>query len=368
MMVVLYGQIDYRVEPYAHWDLAAYRQIASASPGIATAICQPFAFRLFGPYLVGLLPLPDPLGFYVLAVFSSTGLVILFYQFLCYSGLCSSVATLSVTLFIFNKQWFGFTIWNYFQINDVLSLILIIILFWSMMRDHWALFAITLLLGSLTRETSLLMVPVALVYLLEKKRFATSWKKAVAACIPGLLAFLLLRILIPTECGQDFLVALRTYSQKLLSIEDLLRLLVNSSLPFTFIPVVFHETTLQFFRDRRYAILFVVLVFLSALFGSNDERLMAPAFIVFYALVGAAVQELDSRRQLGTVLISCGFLSSLHHACARYPLPNIAWTYLFSVGALLIATGVAIVYRTRYFRQSGVAIQVPADRASPPER
>lgn len=76
IMVILYGQIDYTAEPFSSWDLAPYRKIALASPGISPTIEQPFAYRLLGPYLVGLLPVPDPIGFYAFAVALSIFLVI----------------------------------------------------------------------------------------------------------------------------------------------------------------------------------------------------------------------------------------------------------------------------------------------------
>jgi len=103
VMIVLFGQIDYTEQPYSSWDLAAYREMASASPGINPDIPQPFAYRLLGPFLVGLLPIPDSIAFYALAITFSFILVFLFYYFLLQLGISRVVSTVTVLLFIFNK-------------------------------------------------------------------------------------------------------------------------------------------------------------------------------------------------------------------------------------------------------------------------
>jgi hypothetical protein len=347
LMVILYGQIDYTIAPYANWDLTNYRNMAAASPEIATNICRPFAFRVLGPYLVGLLPISDPQGFYIFSVLASVGLVFLLYRFLCASGLSPSVAAITVVLFTFNRYWFGFTVWNYFQINDLLSLIWIVVLFSAMLRGRWIIFCAALFLGSLTRETSMLMIPVVFAYLWERKELRRQWRPALVAIIPGFITFFLLRILIPSTCGLSLFEALPVYASKILSPDTFYRLLINSFLPLSLIPLVFYEITFKFFRTRLYALLFVVVVFASAFFGENQERLMAPAFLVVYALMGNVIQEHCSERMFLAVLIGGGFLCSLHYMIARYPLPDRTVTVALSLGSLLVITVVAFAYRLK---------------------
>lgn len=352
-IIVLYGQIDYAVDPYAKWDLSHYRTMASASPGIATNVGHPFAFRVLGPYLVGLLPFPDPVGFYGFAVVLSLGLVFLLYYFLQSVGLSPSASLVTVVLFAFNRHWFGFTIWDYFQVNDLLSLVFILVLFWAMLNDRWMVFGVTLFLGAMTRETAMLMIPVVFAYLLEKKEISTRWRKALIAIGPGLIAFFLLRFFVPTT-GGTLLEAFHVNSRKVLSPERLFRLMVNSFLPFSLIPLVFFEMTFRFFRARIYALVFVILVFLSALFGSNDERLMAPAFIIVYLLLGVVIQALNSEKTFLAIFISGGFLSSLHHITGRYPLPNETLTWIFSLVSLLVVTIAAIAFRVKGARPTAL--------------
>ena len=351
LMVFLYGQIEYTREPYAKWDLAAYRAIALAAPQLDPTIPQPFAFRLLGPYVVGLLPLPDPLGFYILAVSASFGLVFLLYAFLCDMGVSAGVAALTTILFCFNKHLFGFTVWDFFQINDLLSLIYIIILFWTMVRGKWVLFGLFMLLGAMTRETVVLMMPVVFVYLIEKKKFFKEAGPALVAILLPAGVFLSLRLLIKAP-GVGLLKAFAIFSAKLLSVETWFRLLINPFIPLSLLPLIYFERTAEFFRDKKYALLFILLVFASTLFGLNDERLMAPAFIVFYWLIAVIIdaEKVGRNKTVLSILILASFLASFHHEISRFNFLNRNVTVVTSLGALLIVTAVVLVLRIRYQR------------------
>lgn len=338
LMIVLYGQINYMLEPFAHWDLSSYRKMALASPEINPDIPIPFAYRVLGPYIVGLLPISTTIGFYIFSIFFSICLSFQFYYLLRYIGLSTTISSVTVSLFLFNKYLFGITIWNYFQLNDLLSLNFIIIMLLSIWRNQWIVFSIILVLGAFTKEISLLMIPVAFIYILEKKELSTKWKKVIVAVIPAIMIFILIRVLIPTAGGKSLLEAFLIFSQKVWSPESILRKLVNSYLPFYFIPFIFFKHTLQFFRTKKYMLWYVILVFLSTYFGSNNERLMAPSFIVFYMLIGTILQDLNPKKTFLLFIMVIGFLSSFHHVFAKYPLQSINWTYFFTLGTTLIIT------------------------------
>lgn len=334
LMIVLYGQIDYMLEPFASWDLSSYIRMALFSPEINPDIIKPFAYRILGPYLVGLVPIPNILGFYIFSVSFSICLVFQFYYLLRYIGLPANISAVTVVLFIFNKWLFGFTVWDYFQLNDLLSLNFIIIMFLSIWRNQWRVFSFILLLGAFTREASMLMVPVVFAYLLEKKELSDQWPKVVASIIPGLLAFVLIRVLIPTSGGNSLLEVLIIHSPS----TSILRLLGNSFIPLSFIPLIFFKNTIQFFKTKKYLLLFFTLVLFGTIFGGNNERLMAPSFIVFYMLIGTILQDLNPKKTFLLFIMVIGFLSSFHHVFAKYPLQSINWTYFFTLGTTLIIT------------------------------
>jgi hypothetical protein len=207
-----------------------------------------------------------------------------------------------------------------------------------MWRNQWVVFGITLVLGAMTREVSMLAIPVMFTYLLEQNDLFVKWRKAVGATIPGLLVFILIRVFVPTAGGHSLLDAFLVHSSKLYSPESVYRLLVNSVLPLSFIPILFLKPTLHFFKTRKYALLYVSLIFLSAMFGSNNERLMAPVFIIFYMLIGIIIQDLDPEAPFLVFLIGAGFANSLDFSIARWPLPNINWAHFFKIGSTLAVT------------------------------
>ena len=217
-MIFLYGQIPYTTEPYARWDLYHYRQITAAAPQITGGVQQPFAYRLLGPYLAGLLPLPDATAYYLLTVTAALLLVILTYFFLLAWPLTPPTALLATLLFVFNKHRFGFNVWNFFALNDVLSLIFLVILLWALMRQRWLLFALILTLGATTRETVLVMLPVALASVIERRLLGQHARALLLAALPGLVAFGALRLLIGHTGGQNLVEQLARSAPKLLSL------------------------------------------------------------------------------------------------------------------------------------------------------
>ena len=345
LMIILYGQINYSVEPYSGWDLKYYSEIAAAAPQINTNLPQPFIYRLLGPYTVGLLPIGSATGFYVLSVLFSVALLYLFYFFLCSMEIDPGIAAFTTILFIFNKFLFGFSLWDYFQINDILSLIFLIILFWAMIKGNWFVFGVGFLLGILARETVLLMIPTALFYLYENDKPFDAWKKFTISIVPGAVVFFLLRFLIPAS-GESLLQAFAANVHKIYSPRDLFILLVYSFVPLSFIPFIFYEDTLSFIKKNKYALLFFALVFISSLFGRNNERLMAPAFIVFYLLIARIVQtHFEGRKLILITLLICSFLTSLHDYISRFNFLTPKTAIALSLFALAIVTIVVFVFR-----------------------
>ena len=349
-MIFLYGQIPYTTEPYARWDLYHYRQITAAAPQITNSVQQPFAYRLLGPYLAGLLPLPDATAYYLLTVTAALLLVVLTYFFLLAWPLTPPAALLATLLFVFNKHLFGFNVWDFFALNDVLSLIFLVILLWALMHQRWPLFALILALGAATRETALIMLPVALAYLIERRLLGQHARALLLAALPGIVVFGALRLLVGHTGGLNLLEQLARSAPKLLAPETWFRLLLNSFLPVSLLPLVFWRHTLAFFRGHRYLLVYLALILVSAFFGYDNERLMAPAFIVFYPLIAAIVesQRLTTPRGLPWLLVGAGFAASFQHLIGRYPLPAPWLTYALSLGATLCATLACILAaRTR---------------------
>ena len=219
-----------------------------------------------------------------------------------------------------------------------------------------------MLLGALTRETALLMIPVAVIALLQERASKRDWISLALAVGPGVACFVLVRWLVEPAGGMGLWEALRFHSAKLLAGETWLRLLVTPFMPLTFLPLIFWRASLAFFRQRRWHLLaFVLLVYASALFGQNNERLVAPVFIVYYWLIAQVLQETSEYRPrwLVPLTLALAFLGSLHHEYARYPLPSRSLTLFFSWGGLAIVSAA-----WGYARWCGIRLESAASKAA----
>ncbi|PKK83900.1 MAG: hypothetical protein CVT49_05600 [candidate division Zixibacteria bacterium HGW-Zixibacteria-1] len=357
IMVVLYGRIDTGRADYQHWDLHQYQMMAERSPMPPDDVSRPFAYRILGPYLAGLLPFDLDTSFYIFSLAVSAMLVFLFYRFLCSLKIERTAAALAVIIFIFNKYFFGFTVWNFYQLNDVLSLILILLLFFSIHRQQWLQYAIFLAVGAITRETVMIMVPVALIYLVEYGRFKQHILSWVMASLPGILIFIILRMVIVPAGGDDLWAAFLKYSGKLGSPGPWAGLTLFCTIPVSLVPIVYFKETIAFFKERIYLLAYVLLVFVSALFGSNNERLMAPVFAVFYYLIAVLFMRTTGRiGWLKYLIIAAAFISSFDFWAGLHPLPDRATMMkvdLICLGVVTIAVTLSRFLRGGRLHETG---------------
>ncbi len=345
LVIYVYGNISYKNPDYIKWDLHDYRAMAQAAPQLTNQVRQPFVFRILGPYLAGLLPFSINNSFLIISISSGISLSILFYLYLRSNIAEPFIAALVTILFLLNKYLFGFSNWNYFQICDTISEIEIVLLMWTMISKKWFQFGIILFLGSLTKETTLIMIPVVFIYLIETHIIDKNWEPVFSAILPALLASVTLHIVLRSDTGNNLVQALVAYSSKLMIPETWFRLLINSFLPFSLLPIIFSDTTRNYFSKRKYAVVYFMLVIISTFFGYNNERLMAPAFIVFYPIIAVIIKEHIARsRPMILMVIIAAIITSFHHTYARFPLPR-ELTINISLFAFVIISFMMLYYR-----------------------
>lgn len=356
LMLYLYGRIDHTRELFSVWDLHKYRAIGIAAPTVDPLVPRPFLYRALGPFVAGGIPLGIDTSFYLLNTLCSIALVVLLFRFIRYVGFEPPLAAAATVLYVFNKHFFGFTSWNYFHTNDVLMNIFIIWMFWSMLERRWLSFAIAMALASVTRETFLVMIPTIFVYLRERGETGREYARAALAIVPGMALFLLFRGIVEARSGPTLIGAFLLYSEKVTRWYGLYYMFINPFVPLTMLPVIFFGETARFFRGRKYLLVYLALVFLAALFGSNNERLLNPAFIIFYPLIALIMREhIERNRILFWAVLTGGFLSSLHYLVARYPLPSRNWTILTSGGSAIAITMILAAYELHRRRMSAAA-------------
>jgi hypothetical protein len=359
LIILSKGRIDFASPLFADWDLHSYRLMAIASPHLAEDAIAPFCYRLLGPYLVGLLPLPDPLAFWLLNSLACLALALLFFQFLIDQKIRSDVAVLTVLLFTCNRYFFGFFAWDPFQIDDVLVLICILLCFSFLFKGRWVAFTACLALGCLTREVVLVAIPVSFFFLWERGKLRQDYQKMILATASALAVFILVRIFVDADHASIGIQGiLPFYWMKLgesignaVTPQAWFRRLVWCFMPLTLVPVIFLRTTIAFFSARKYLLLFLFLVVLTDLWGigaggGDAERYMAPSFLAFYWLIAEIMQhEFSPAKWVFPVLFACGLVASLHHLQGIYPLPSKRATLLVTLIGLFGVTLTAFFSR-----------------------
>ena len=373
LIILSKGRIDFASPAFAGWDLHSYRAVAIASPHLAPDAMAPFCYRLLGPYLVGLLPLPDPLAFWLLNSVACLVLVVLFYRFLIDQKIRRDVAVMTVLLFACNRYFYGFFAWDPFQIDDVMALICIVLCFSFLFKGRWVAFAFCLALGCLTREAVLIMIPVSMFYLWEYGKFRQDYQRLMLAIAPPLAVFILVRVLVPADQASIGLSGILPYYWtkfgesigNAIAPQAWFRRLLWCFMPLTLVPVMFIRTTISFFSARKHLLLFILLVVVTDLWGidvggGDAERQMAPSFLAFYWLIGAITQrELAAAKWVFPALFGCGLIASLHHLQGIYPLPSKRATLLVT---LIGFAGVTVtVLLSRYGGWRRVAVQRNSD-------
>jgi hypothetical protein len=162
----------------------------------------------------------------------------------------------------------------------------------------------------------------------------------------------MIRLLVPTQGGMGLLESFLYYSPKLQYPLVWVGLLVNPFIPLVFLPLLYIVDLWQTIRSNIYLAVFFVLVFASTLFGSNNERLMAPAFIAFYSFIGVVAERYwRGKAWLIFIVVAACFFASSHYLLARYPLPSRAVTR--AIGAVMTLSVTAAAYCFYSRSQSG---------------
>ena len=344
LLVWLYGFID-TVE-HALSGMFYYVPMAEAAPGLDLGQPQPYVFRVLGPWLAGVLPVPVGAAFYGLAIAGSLALCGLLYAVCRELGASGWAAALAVVLLAANPYLFGFNVYNAFHLGDLLTQLglgMALLLLW---RRRYAWMGLVLAVTVLSREPAILIVPVAFVFLWERGRLREDGVRAALALVPLVLLFVLPRLAFPADGGMGLAEQLVEESQKALRPETWARLLVNAWVPVVALLAVWPRETAAWARRHLHLVALFALVLASSFFGTDQERLMQPAIWAVYPAVAATLDRHWRGRLVGlTILGLAAVLASLHHLSARFPLPDRRLTATLAAVALGLALVAALGVR-----------------------
>jgi len=337
--------IDYRAPSNSGMDLVKYRTMAAAAPKLSTSVEAPFARRVAGPWLAGILPMSDPLAFRLFNSLAAALLMVGLFAWMRAEGVSLEVATLMTSVLPFSKATLGFQLYDYFQLNDVVALALLCWSVVAVMRRRWLLAWSLMLVSVPFRETLLVMVP-AILWLVwesgEKRR--TRLICAVGACLM-IGEYALLLSVIPASGGVSLAHGIRTNALKYTHLGDLFRLLFNTYVPLSLTPLVFWRRSLAWLNARRWLAVLCVATVLSSNAGGNTERLLVPVFLVLLVMCAHLVEEVSRHAGLlaGATLCAAA-LASLGRVETRLTVP-LSVSIALSVGCTFVVTALWMLLR-----------------------
>ncbi|MCF6268476.1 MAG: hypothetical protein L3J41_02060 [Melioribacteraceae bacterium] len=344
--IFLSGSIDYKNSSYSNMDMNKYISMAEASPGIETNIIRPFVYRIAVPWLAGLLPFSIAVSFLILNSVSLFLLSIVFYLFLLEYKTDEKLALVITIIFQFNRYFFQFLGWNYFQVSDTLSLTLLFYSFILLRHRSFVQLFFVMVFGVLVKEYILIFIPAGFALLFERKLIKKELLSFSVVSFVSVLTFWGIRKLIPTEAGESLFIQYTTqliyYSEPIL----LIKRFIIPSLPFGLLPLLFYKDLFYFFEKNKHLFIYSLTVVILSFFGES-ERLMAPLAPIYFLFIAELITkyfitepEKTFKNNLIISLIIIAFLTSFYHLWGVLKLPNEYYsmisTFVFTIAVTLV--------------------------------
>ena len=341
--VLWYDGIDITNTRYSHIDAHQYLAMSNGDTAVA-----PFGHRILGPLIVNNLPFENNNSFKIITIVSTILIIITFYYLLSMMQLNNTDIMYTLILFLGNKYLIGFLLWNYYQIADLLGFLALLLLFINLLKGKWLTFGIFFFLGVLSRETALIIIPSAFIFLLLKQSEQSKWNKFLLSIIPGITIFILMRILLDIPMEKSLLNQFFEGSHKWFyptlrytPAEVWFRTLINAWIPIGLLPIIFYSTTLTFLKKNKFLFLIVPSTLLSASFGYDNERLLLPMAIFIYPLICVILSQIKSN--LIKILMILSMIISLpHHFMGFINTSNAVWTIGFSMLGLILTSAIGL--------------------------
>ncbi|MFC2084495.1 hypothetical protein ACFLS9_05515 [Bacteroidota bacterium] len=357
--IILSDRIDYWMPEYAHMDQVKYREMAEAAPNINLEVDKPFSYRILAPWIAGISPFKVDVSFFILNIATLILLVIAFYYFIIYHSISNRIAFGLTSCFIFNRYFFQFYSWDYFQLCDTLSFLFLLLSLFFLFGNKWLKLACISLLGVLTKELALLVIPIGYVFLVRKKATRSEFVKFTFSIVPAIVVFVGFRLLLKVNSGDELIDQFLYGAGKFFLPEVLAKKFIIAFIPFGLIPIIFFKEVVLFIKQNSHLFVYFLAVVFVSFFG-DYERLMTPSAPVYYCFIAFVIQKYlpEERsksvlRNFLVVLIIMSFLSSFYHLWGLLQLPNRDISIISTVLLTLITAAAFVLIKYPNIRIAG---------------
>ncbi|MFM7773662.1 MAG: hypothetical protein ACKO9V_02305 [Candidatus Kapaibacterium sp.] len=330
-----FGTVDF-VGRYAGADLAQYRTMAQAAPGLASGIPAPFAYRIAVPWMVGtIFPTDDVTGFVVFRLLLVIALVMQFFRVLKLYGASEPVALVLASIALWNPYLGGFLLYNPFQAGDTLAYVLMLCALEGYRRHSLVVFGCALFAAAFVRETPLLIIP-ALLFMPRADR--TRLRGLLLSALPALMAFILIRRLIDVpNTSWSLFSTLVSYLPESVSLERWGRMLLNAFAPLSLLVILLLRRESAVIRTYAVECALGVGILLASFLGGDVERLVSPVLFLLLLVLRPTLERCFNDSAFTYALTVGVIVCSLHFLFARYPLiPKVPYYAGAAVSCVLV--------------------------------
>lgn len=281
-----------------------YVKMAEAAPSVDIQIPAPFGYRILPPFWAGILPFSTDFSFKILSVF---GLMLLpFLWFIWLKAFSVPIKVASFLCLMMNPHLIGFVAFNPYQLCDVITFVLLLSALIALRANEPFILGFLLLIGVLTRETLLLMIPFGALYLYHKQASFRDYFRYGIAIIPALFVMVSIRYYFePTNAGQwSFWQAFLISGGDALKPVSWGRILLNAFAPFALLPLFYFREISRFLSTNWHYSAMVAMVLMSCFIAKDKERLIAILFPLVYLFIAKLMQKYA---QLIWILPLCAF-------------------------------------------------------------
>lgn len=341
VQIFLAGKTNINSYPSNH-DVNAYRNIALSFPNFDYTIIKPFFHRLFAPWLVGLLFNDVDQGFFVVNLIFSILFVLLLYYFFLVFGISRKISFIITIAFIFNRYFIPFFAFQPYRVLDLITATILLSSLLLLIKMRFTPIFIISIIGVLTKEIALLIIPVGFSYIyLNKSKQKNAYTLFSFYSLVLVSIFLAVRLLMPAPEGISLTTAFKENWSKIFSIEAITKQLFVAFNPLFLIPI--YEFRKYILFNKRYPYFFVLLIFVlfTSLFGGDKERLMFSYAPIYYLYIATLLQEFNETNKIKIsaiiIFLSIIWLSNLHHIWGLIQLPSREYSLIMAlIGSILI--------------------------------
>ncbi|MBI2794585.1 MAG: hypothetical protein HYX66_08070 [Ignavibacteria bacterium] len=312
LAILLYDRVDF-IGAQSSIDLQHYRLMAQAAPAFLQHEDAPFVYRPLPPWIAGIMGRlvgGDVNGFFVVSIVVVLVGAYSVVVFLKKHGVSEPTSTMLASVSILSPSVFGGSVFNPFQLTDAMGITLIILGLMALENESWPMFGLCLLLGALTRETVLLLVPLAIM----KRNLML-----MLACLPAIAVAVGIRewAIVHNE-GWTLWGNLEIYLQKATSAKVWYRILINAFAPISLLPLAVAAVSWNTLKKHVHVFVLAAMIGASVFVGADVERLLGPAFIAVALAAGAIVDNIRHRKILILLTIVFAITPLFHPVYARF--------------------------------------------------